>query len=74
MEQIEAEGARMWRAGTVDRWFAGASSDTRGVVRNVNGPLFAKLASQIEHHDAKCVELFRDGGALSGQLTRSIVV
>ena len=66
------ERDRVLRAsGAVDAWFRGVDPAIRRVALHVNGPLCAEIAERIAFCDPGCVEFFRTGAPLVGELPRS---
>ena len=55
-------------AGDVAKWFQNSDPAIKHMCRHVNGPLLEKLVLQINYRDAKCVDIFRDGAQIIGQL------
>ena len=55
-------------AGDVAKWFQNFDPAIKHMCRHVNGPLMEKLVLQINYRDAKCVDIFRDGAQIIGQL------
>ena len=68
MRTIEHRAHALWSSGAVERWFQGADPRVRQVSARVNGPLLEELAETVEHADAACVDLFRDGAPVYGSL------
>jgi hypothetical protein len=67
---IERLGEKFVNSGEVDRWFCEADEGVRSVSKCVNGPLFELLAKKAAYEDSECIELFRQGGCLVGELAR----
>ena len=66
------ERDRVLRAsGAVEEWFRGVDPAIRRVAQHVNGPLCAEIAERIAFCDPDCVEFFRTGAPLVGELPRS---
>ena len=40
------------------------------IVETVNGPLMKVLAEKAKYHDACCVDLFRDGAPIVGEMAK----
>ena len=58
-------------SGAVEEWFRGVDPAIRRVAQHVNGPLCAEIAERIAFCDPACVEFFRTGAPLVGELPRS---
>ncbi|CAK0889687.1 unnamed protein product, partial [Prorocentrum cordatum] len=58
-------------SGAVEEWFRGVDPAMRRVAQRVNGPLCAEIAERIAFCDPGCVEFFRTGAPLVGELPRS---
>ncbi|CAK0862125.1 unnamed protein product [Prorocentrum cordatum] len=58
-------------SGAVEEWFRGVDPAMRRVAQHVNGPLCAEIAERIAFCDPGCVEFFRAGAPLVGELPRS---
>ena len=68
---LEATGKSMWDKGLCEAWFADCTDEIRAVSCTVNGPLLAYLASSVGYCDQSCVEFFRKGAPLYGELEHS---
>ena len=67
---VERLAAKLVKSGQVDRWFGDADAGVRSVSKSVNGPLFELLAQRAAYEDSGCIDLFREGGVLVGELER----
>ena len=47
-------------AGFVEIWGRGADPGVANVACGVNGPLFERLVADVDFHDPKCVDFFRE--------------
>jgi hypothetical protein len=47
-------------AGFVEIWGRGADPGVANVASGVNGPLFERLVADVDFHDPKCVDFFRE--------------
>ena len=61
---LEKAAKGMRNRGDCKRWLAHADCDVKRLSRTVHGPMFEYLADRINFHDAECVQMFRNGGAL----------
>ena len=68
---LESIGQSMWDDGLCQAWFADSTDEIRAVSRTVNGPLLSLLAKSVGHCDQGCVEFFRKGAPLYGELEHS---
>ena len=71
ISQLEKANAAMWQSGMCDAWFQNADMHTRSVAGRVNGPLFEKLLRAAGYCDSACVDMFRYGAPMVGELERS---
>ena len=69
---IERLAAKLVKSSQTDRWFGDADAGVRSVSSSVNGPLFELLAKRVAYDDVGCIELFRLGGVLVGELERHV--
>jgi hypothetical protein len=67
---VEHLAKKLVKSGEVEQWFCEADEGVRGAAENVNGPLFELLAKKAAYEDSECIELFRQGGCLVGELAR----
>ncbi|CAK0810184.1 unnamed protein product, partial [Prorocentrum cordatum] len=58
-------------SGAVEEWFRGVDPAMRRVAQHENGLLCAEIAERIAFCDPGCVEFFRAGAPLVGELPRS---
>ena len=65
---LERAGDMMWREGICDFWLKDADEGVRSVSATVNGIILEDLCRAVSYEDSACVELFRSGGDLYGQL------
>ena len=61
LQEMETSCQKMWAQGICQDWFKNCDKHVRAVAKSVNGPLMEKLAKSTRYHDAKCVELMREG-------------
>ena len=67
---VEHLAEKLVKSGEMERWFCNADEGVRGAAECVNGPLFELLAKKAAYEDSECIELFRQGGCLVGELAR----
>ena len=53
-------------AGFVEIWDRGADPGVANVACGVNGPLFERLVADVDFHDPKCVDFFREAHRARG--------
>ncbi len=58
-------------SGKCEAWFSECDAKVRAVAELVNGPLMPALAESTGYGDCACVEFFRAGALLLGELPRS---
>ena len=68
ISKLEEAGSKIIASGRNDSWFQGCDSTTRGVSKNVNGYLFQELLLASGYQDAECIEFFRSGAPMAGEL------
>ena len=69
---IEEMVQQMKASGQVQRWQdAIKDPKIKKISEEVNGPLLELLATKVEYHDAKVIELFREGAPLVGVLPKA---
>ena len=66
--KVERLAHTCWMTGEVETWFAEADPLVRNVSKFVNGPVFEKLANDIDFIDVACVDMFRCGVDFLGAL------
>jgi hypothetical protein len=68
ISEIEAMANELKSGGRVEQWLLNSDPHIRRVSQHVNGPLMMALAKTANYHDASCVDVFRDGGVIVGDL------
>ena len=71
LDNLARRAQQLVASGRAEAWFAGAADTVRRVAATVNGPLCEALASELQYHDPECVNLFREGARISGDLPAS---
>ena len=57
-----------WHNGDARKWIAQSDEFIQQISSDVNGPLLEHLVAQASYDDAECVQFFRDGAPLAGQM------
>ena len=68
VERVEHLSQQMWESGDVARWMSGADPWIQKICCHVNGPLMQILGREAGYEDVACVDLFREGAQLAGDL------
>ena len=69
---IEELATTLKKEGKVKKWLDEARDDkVRRISENINGPLLEILATKIQYHDQRAIELFREGAPIVGILPRT---
>ena len=68
ISRIEHDANAFWQSGKVSAWLNKSDHIIKHISRQVNGPLLEQLVQEISYVDSECVELFREGAPLVGEL------
>ena len=68
--EIEQMGANMWKEMQPQKWMASSDPCVQQISCDVNGPLIQTLLDRIEFHDKDCVNIFKHGVPIAGDLPR----
>jgi hypothetical protein len=69
--RIEAAAAEHRASGHCQKWFGNADRGVMRVAEGFNGPIAEELAAECMYSDAACINIFREGGDVVGDLVDS---